>query len=579
MITKKHPLFIFLITTVIALIILGVYIHKHTTLLNSNVNLIQITLKNQVNKKVIPLVYIVKGNDEAIDFKKPYLFQKIIDSTYLAVLDTSSKVRKIRLYFNNPTEDLYLYDIVIKTKNEIKSVKLNDINLVGSLSLKKTDDKYSINANGKHSFIELPKTFIYTSDFKNIYQLVFPTLILLVLMVLVIKALKPIDIGPFTITSLTLSFLILSVFLPAPIYNIALILIAVLHLRNISWLAIKAQKINLIILGFFMLYMINNIFSDEGFKEISTIDRFLPFLVLAAVLPSIADRKYLSLFPISAFVLGFGFLLTSVFEVYIYQNFEFLSFDYFSKYLHPVYFSYLLFFSICFIDHNYKGKSKYFLEFVLLVFLIFSGSKMVFLLSLIVVFINLLKNKKTALLILPLVIIVILFSPLKSRFDEILKKEDFAILNENPIENSNDARVNGLTLRLLLWRESIATMSGLDYVFGKGVTKETNKILENRLVNLGLVNHKSFNPHNQYVDTFWRTGIIGLILLILIPVYSLVIGIKRKDKLIIQFSLFMFVVMFSESIFGRVNGVYFFATVILILMNSNKVNENSHIRN
>jgi O-antigen ligase len=198
--------------------------------------------------------------------------------------------------------------------------------------------------------------------------------------------------------------------------------------------------------------------------------------------------------------------------------------------------------------------------------------------SLLVLIITHVNNKKIFIIIIPITFVIILFSPLKSRFNDILNQKDFSILQEKRIVDEADPRINGLTFRLILWREALNTMHGKDYVLGKGVTDQTDKLLEDRLVNLGLLSHKSFNPHNQYVDTFWRTGVFGLVLLILIPIYSLVIGIKRKDKLIIQFSLFMFVVMWTESIFGRVNGVYFFTTVILILMNSNKVNENSNTR-
>ena len=126
-------------------------------------------------------------------------------------------------------------------------------------------------------------------------------------------------------------------------------------------------------------------------------------------------------------------------------------------------------------------------------------------------------------------------------------------------------------MRLILWRETLATMNGFDYLLGKGVTRATNKTLENRLDNLGMRRHLTFNPHNQYIDTFWRTGIIGLVLLISIPIYSLLIGIKRKDKLIILFSFFMIAVMFSESIFGRVRGIYFFTTILLVLINTKKL--------
>lgn len=570
---KQYYLFLLMVVTACY------FLYSQYKILQAPIKSVELVFDHEVSKEDIPIIYISSDKESKIDFKTVYTFQDKGNLVYLCQLDESKKPRKIRLYFSYPNKTVSIKSIQLKSGNDVVSIPLKKFKNRVGVNLIEQPNAMQFEILISSGYIELPDTYIYTSDFKNIYQLILPIIFLLFLIILVLKSLKPIEIQPFTITSVTMSLLILSMFLPDPIYNIALILVGILHVRQVSWMAIKTEKINLIILGFFILYILHNIFSEEGFKEISTLERFLPFLVLAVVLPSIANRKYLSLFPVSAFILGFGFLLTSLFDVYIHQNFEYISFDFFSKYLHPVYFSYLLFFSICFIDLNYKGKSKYFLEFILFVFLIFSGSKMVFLLSLIVVFINLLKNKKTVLLILPLALIVVLFSPLKHRFADILKKEDFTILNEKHIEDPYDARVNGLTLRLILWRESLATMSGFDYIFGKGVTKETNKILGDRIGNLGMTEHSGFNPHNQYVDTFWRTGAIGLLLLILIPVYSLIIGIKRRDKLIIQFSLFMFVVMWSESIFGRVTGVYFFATVILILMNTNKSNENSHIRN
>ena len=99
------------------------------------------------------------------------------------------------------------------------------------------------------------------------------------------------------------------------------------------------------------------------------------------------------------------------------------------------------------------------------------------------------------------------------------------------------------------------------------------------LKKLGLNQHQNYNPHNQYVDTFWRTGILGLILLIMIPLYSLRWAIKNKEVVLIQFSALMLVVMLTESIFGRVRGIYFFTLVIVLLINSPKKNENSDIRN
>ena len=580
MFKKLKTVHYFLLVLIFVIITLSLYVFTKYDVLQKPITSVELVFSQEVSKKDIPLLYISSDKESQINFETVYKFQDTSNLVYQCLLNEAQKTRTLRFYFPYPNRDVLIKSISLKTSNKVVSIPLQKFKNRGGINCIVKPQEITLEILEKNGYIELPETYSYTSDFKNIYQLILPLLIVLILMVLALKSLKPIALKPWSITSITISLLVLSIFLPAPVYNVALILMVVLNVKKISWTAIKAQKINLIILGFFTMYLLSNFFlSQESFREMSTIDRFLPFMVLGLVLPSIADSKFLSLFPISAFAIGFGFLVTSIFDVYLHQNFVFLSFDFFAKYLHPVYFSYLLFFSICYIDLNYKGRQKYTLEFILFVFLIFSGSKMVFLFSLIVVFMSLLKNKKTALLIIPLAIIVVLFSPLKHRFDEILKKDDLSILNEKQIPNPYDARINGLTLRIILWRETLATMEGVDYIFGKGVTKETNKLLQTRLANLGLRNHINFNPHNQYVDTFWRTGVIGLLFLILIPLYSLKDAIRRKDKLLIQFSIFFMAVMCSESIFGRVNGVYFFTTVLLLMMNSNKINEDSHIRN
>lgn len=569
---RKLKTFHYYLLVTSVLISLTLYVFVNYDFFDKPISSVELVFSEEVSKKDIPIIYISSDKESKINFKTVYKFQDAGNFVYKCELDDSKKLRTLRLYFPYPNRDILIKSISVKSSDKVVSIPLQKFEKCQGVKCIEQPNDLKLEILTKNGYIELPSNYIYRSDFKNIYQLILPILVLLILIVIVLKCLSPISIKPFSIQNITLIILVLSIFLPNPIYNIALILMAVLNVKKISWAVIKTQKINLIIIGFFMIYLINNlIISEESFLEMRTIERFLPFIILAIVLPSIAYRKYLYFFLISAFTIGFVFFITSIFDVYIHQNFVFISFDFFTKYLHPIYFSYLLFFSICYVDINFKGYSKYILQFVLFIFLIFSGSKMVLVFSLLLVFFNLIKNKKTAIVIIPIVMLFILFSPLKTRFAEIKNEEDLSVLKENKIQNPFDARINGLTMRLILWRETLATMNGFDYLLGKGVTRATNKTLENRLDNLGMRRHLTFNPHNQYIDTFWRTGIIGLVLLISIPIYSLLIGIKRKDKLIILFSFFMIAVMFSESIFGRVRGIYFFTTILLVLINTKKL--------
>ncbi|PQV49656.1 O-antigen ligase-like membrane protein [Jejuia pallidilutea] len=578
---NKKLFYVFICITIIILTIVVVYgYEKYTCIEETTFSTIHITHSKQIRSEGLTL-YASGQSEPDFNYSRPYKFKSINDSILSTKLDDSLKLRAFRCYFEYQGEKIHIKSIDLLSDSKKYSIDLNEKFKNHGLRFK--NDGFNFEVMQSNGFIETPKKFLYPSDFKNLYKFYLPIFFIVCLLTYLVYKLKHVKINLKTIglPEISIGVLILCEFLPPPTYNVALILGAVINIRRISVKKIVQNKINLFFIAFFIIYLLNNLFvTDKSYLHLGTVERFLPFLVLAIIIPSINNRKCLALFPISAILIGIGLTVTSIIDVFIHGNMVFLSFDNFSKYLHPVYYSYLLFFSILYIQFYYWEKFKYIILFILFCFLVFSGSKMVFIFTLLAFLIPLIKSKMIFIVIIPLAVIVLLFSPLKNRFYDILDENDFSILQEEKITDANDARINGLTFRLILWREALKTMHGVDYIIGKGVTKQTNKILENKLVNLGMLSHKNFNPHNQYIDTFWRTGIIGLLSLILIPIYSLVIGINKKDKLLILFCLFMLAVMCSESIFGRVNGIYFFTTVILILINTAKeINEDSYIRN
>ena len=574
---------IFLSFILLGLIISAIYFTYNYAYLEDEVTSIQVVANEKGFLQVKPMVFISKANEGNINLRKSYKFKKIKDSLFSVVFSDPIKLRKFRLYIPKVNQKTHIYEAAVFTQKQKTNLDFSNISIYEKLKLQNKGQGLKLETTESYGYIEFNKTFFYKSDFSKTLGLTLTILALSLLMAFVYLLLKEYVKGFFnffSIPNVAIVTVILTIFLPAPIYNISLIISGLLLVRKKIFKEVLNNKLSLIIISFFLVYLFNNLFiSVEGYKSMGTIDRFLPFLVLSLIIPLVTTKKVLIFFPLVAFTIGFYFLMTSLINVFVYDNEVFLSFNFFTKYLHPVYFSYLLFFSILYIDSTFLGKKKYILVFILFVFMIFSGSKIVSLFTLVIVGVNFLKDKKKLLLFIPLFLFLFLFSPFKSRFQEVLRLNDLSILDVEHIERHNDERINGLTFRLILWREALATMSGKDYIFGKGVTKNTEKILENRLIKLGLTHHSKYNPHNQYVDTFWRTGILGLFFLLLIPLYSLHTGIKTRNGMLIQFSLFMLVIMFTESIFGRVNGVYFFTTVLLLMMNLNTINEDSHIRN
>lgn len=577
---KNGWLYSYLGVTLLVFSALALYIYSQYTVLEAPVKQIQITFNSDVTPQGLPTVYLSGKTEAKFNFRKAYKFTLVKDSTYSIKLDDTIQLRKFRCYFEYPGEKVIIHDITVIGPSGTHTLNLRKIKEFENIKRVKVKGKLDLTVLKLNGYFTSRKSFLYATDFVNLYQLIIPIVLIIAVLGFLVFHLKKIDLKSLSVSEISLAILILSIFMPAPIYNVALILATVVNIRKIRFKAILANKINLLFLGFFLLHLLSNLFvSEESYTEMSTINRFLPFLILSLIIPCVATKKFLGLFPLSAISIGFGLLMTSIFDVYVHQNLAFVSFDGFTKYLHPVYFSYLLFFSIIYIHHQYHGKLKYLFQLILFGFLVFSGSKLVLLFTVLALVFTMRKNKKAIIGIGVLGMIIVLFSPLSNRFKTIFNPDDLSILNEKHIDNDNDPRINGLTLRLILWRETLSTMEGMDYLIGDGVSKSTNKKLSNEMTNLGLLHHEDYKSHNQYIETFWRTGIIGLILLLMIPIYTLIWAIKSKEVVLVQFSVLMLVVMLTENIFGRVNGIYFFTLVILLIINSRPINEHSNHRN
>lgn len=80
-----------------------------------------------------------------------------------------------------------------------------------------------------------------------------------------------------------------------------------------------------------------------------------------------------------------------------------------------------------------------------------------------------------------------------------------------------------------------------------------------------------FNSHNQYFDYLISYGIVGLILLLVISGLPLMVGIKRRDPLLLTFSVLTILCLLTENILSRHSGVIFYCFFYCLLLN--KMNE------
>ncbi|MBL4669215.1 MAG: O-antigen ligase family protein [Flavobacteriales bacterium] len=532
-------------------------------------------------KGIRPIVYIIDKSDVDFNFSKPYKHQIDKDGSFKFDFGETKELRKFRLYFDQAIDScLYIEKILFNKESTqdlalLKELQLNDV--VNILEVK-TDNKI-LGIKTNKGYLESSKNYLYSSDITSILVAFCSMILILGLLYYIFKRFYLADFS-FKIRELSVIVFISSIFLPHPIFNVALIFSALLMIKHFNLREFISNKINLIFIGLFLVLLFNDLFiSASGFHNLKATEKNLPLLILPVYISCIRGVKVLKYFPISAIFIGVGLFLTSMIDTIIFKNINYFSFEEFTKYIHPVYFSYLLSFSIFYIFLNPKIETKYknIVQAILFFFLILAGSKMIITLTLIIYMALFVRNKKSIVIVLFGVILLALFPPIQNRFKEVVNLNDLSIVKEDIITDTNDHKINGLTLRVLIWQETIKTVNTLPkFLFGLGVDDASNEALKVNLENRGLGKYKRYSTHNQFINLYMRTGVVGLIILLLLIGSVFYAALRKKNKMLLIMIVMFTFAMLTESVFQRVLGIYFFTTVLLFLMKPIFLNENSN---
>jgi hypothetical protein len=582
MIKHKNSIILFSFIVVFIIITFG-YIYNNYEWKNDKIESIELHI-NKSFSEVLPIIYITDKTDLGFDLSKPYKAIFLADSTISFKMEDQLGIRKLRFYFEKEIDELIIEKIVLKTTNGSKNVELNELKDGSNLQVINNDkNKFTVKVPSSDGYLELPNFYFYPSDKQALFFIFISALMVLIPLFLLLKRIKILERIKFpSIPDLSVILFIFSIFLPHPIFNVMLILSLLVMIKNFNFKSLVSNKASLIFIGLFFVFFLNDLFiSESGFQNLKATEKYLPLLILPLYISCIKESKFIIYFPISAFIIGIGLVLTSISNAIIFNNIGYFSFTEFTKFTHPVYYSYLVSFSIFYVLLYAKLDKlhKTVLQLILFLFLILAGSKMVITITLIIYAGLFIKSKKSVLIVLSGFVLLALFSPVQNRFKEVLNFNDLSIINDKVITDNNDSRVNGLTLRLLLWQESINAVETIpEYIFGLGVDDASDKKLKSNLMARGLEKYSKYSSHNQFINVFMRTGFVGLLFLIFLVAYGLYNGVKSKNKmLLIMIILFTFA-MLTESVLQRVLGIYFFTTVLLFLMKPNFLNENSNNR-
>ncbi len=152
--------------------------------------------------------------------------------------------------------------------------------------------------------------------------------------------------------------------------------------------------------------------------------------------------------------------------------------------------------------------------------------------------------------IIGLIGLVILSPKVNERFSELLE-----------VRNADASMTNSTNIRYTIYQcaGSIISEAG---IFGYGVGDGKRKLVQCYESEAQFLVANNYNSHNQYLGIILKSGYLGLFLFVIFVLYQLIKGLNNRNHLLVALLLFYCMVMFSENILERENGVMFFALLI-----------------
>jgi O-antigen ligase len=518
----------------------------------------EISFETQTNPENF-LIYYNPESDYKTDFSKP--IKPVLKENKLTFNLPTNGWRNIRIYISGPLKNVSIKNL----SSEKGSLSLDEMSFSGLKPIVSKLNNGIFNVETENAYFEFKKKTLSQFDFWFSLSISFLASFIISCVFYFFLRKEEIDLNLKSKDIFLYSFLF-SIFLPLPIFNIFFIFFIAANLFRIKFNTILYSPPSLIFILYFIYAFLNNAFIANNYTG-SIIETLTPFILLPIAITAINQSKYLVSFVYSSVFIGLYFLITSLIDFSITGNLDFFSFDAFTKYLHPVYFSYAIFFSIVYVLSSALSNShKLLINSFLFLLLLFCGSKLILFLSTAFMIIYFIRKGNKIWMYAFLLPLVLVFKPFRERLFNIINVDSLSILKEQKINDQTDVRLNGATLRIILWQESINSIDEpKEILLGKGFDQTANDELKTRLMNRGIRKHNNLDPHNQFITTFYKMGLLGLGLLVFLFTYLLKVSLSQKNLVLFSTTIMFICAAFFESYLQRVVGIYFFTSIILLL--------------
>jgi len=354
------------------------------------------------------------------------------------------------------------------------------------------------------------------------------------------------------------------------------------------------NKWTYVLLSFFLIHAIGYFFSTNKSSALNAIEIKLGFLAFPLLIYSSRYNelqiKKIAISFVSGCMLAAIICLFGAFYQYVFNGINAFFYDDFNLFMHPSYFAmYLVFAQLLVIIFYSKWLSHLaylnvkigFISFILLVAIFLCSSKMGLITAFILIpstlSIVLYYNGYKKLIAGVLVVFVLSALGAYKFFPKPFERLKIAFKVTASAEKIDKTDAESTAVRILIWKEAVKIIQH-NIWFGTTAGDANEQLIQSyEREGLSGALIKKLNAHNQFLQTFIGTGILGFILLLIFTLGAIIYGFIRKNYILILFSLLMIFNFLVESMLQSQAGFIFFVFFFCLLTqyNFHKLNKAS----
>lgn len=353
-----------------------------------------------------------------------------------------------------------------------------------------------------------------------------------------------------------------------------------------SFINVFKNKWSYVLIGFFFLHAIGYFFSENKAEALSNIERKLSFLGFPILIfcnrNLVSKVKNIILAFISGCIVALMLCLLRAIYLYVIEDVNAFFYGDFNYFMHPSYFAMYLTFSQLIIilfckewfshwrNLNYKVAV---LSSLIVIGIFLCSSKLGLLAAALMLPATLsavLYNKGLKKGIIALLLGIVIAIPVTYKlFPTPYNRLTQAFEVTTSDKEINKAETDGTAVRILIWQESVKLIKE-NFLFGVTPGDE-NDVLCKAYSSHQLTGalEKQLNTHNQFLQTFLGTGLIGFVLLCIMTFGVLITGFIQKNYLLVLFSILSILNFLVESMLQAQSGFMFFVFFLVLLLQAN----------